>query len=545
MPKGYFSYIRVSTVRQGLTGTSLVEQRDAIERYAARWGLPILKEFEEKETAARKGRPVFSRMLEGLKHGEAAGVIIHKIDRSARNLRDWAELQELVDVGIEIHFANENLDLYSRGGRLSADIQAVVAADYVRNLREEVKKGIYGRIRQGIYPMPAPVGYVNKGKAAPKEPDPVQAPLVRQAFTFYATGRWPLGALVPRMYELGLRNRGGGKVTKNTLNKMLRNPFYVGVIRIHSRGELFGGKHQPIIPKLLFDRVQSVLDGKRVEQRLKHFFLFRRMLRCEGCGKTLIGETQKGYNYYRCQTKGCPQKTIREEAVELPLRDLLREMKFSPREQAYLRQRVKRDYGMITTRREELTRAQTLQVEQLRSRLSKLADAYIDGVLDKETYLTKKNELVLEEKAAGERLERLEKIEHEVLRKVENFLELINSAYRSYKLANREERRELAKTVTSNIVVSGKKVSIKPNYPFRVVLEHRKMTDGRPKRDGGRTLLAILRLLKGYFKDHQWPPWMESSSVHQPFSMLRSQCQRPQLGRFAAGRADGQCPPAL
>jgi DNA invertase Pin-like site-specific DNA recombinase len=520
MTKGYFSYIRVSTVRQGLTGTSLIEQRNAIERYAARWNLRIQKEFEEKETAAKKGRPVFSMMLEGLKQGKAAGVIIHKIDRSARNLRDWAELQELIDAGIEIHFANENLDLYSRGGRLSADIQAVVAADYIRNLREEVRKGIYGRIRQGIYPMPAPIGYVDKGKAIPKEPDPEQAPLVRQAFTLYATGRWTLKALVPRMYEVGLRNRGGGKVTKNTLNKMLRNPFYVGVIKIHSKGELFAGKHSPIIPRFLFDQVQSVLDGKKVDQKRKHFFLFRRMLHCGGCGKTLVGETQKGHNYYRCQTKICPQKTIREEIVELSLSKSLQELKFNSRESRYLRRIIKRDYEQVTTTREELTRSLTLQLEKMRARLSKLADAFIDGVLDKETYLTKKNELILEEKATRERLDRLEESEYQVLRRVEAFLELINDAYLSYKMANLEERRELVKTVSSNFIVSGKQAIIKPHYPFQIVLEHPKMGDGRPQRDEGRTLMAILSRLKEYFRDHKLRP-EETFSVYQPLTIRK------------------------
>src|SRR6266705_452979 len=155
MPKGYFSYIRVSTVRQGQTGTSLTEQREAIQRYAQRWSLEIVREFEEKETAAKSGRPVFLQMLSALKQRKADGVIIHKIDRSARNLRDWAELGDAIDRGIEVHFANENLDLESRGGRLSADIQAVVAADYIRNLREESRKGFYGRIKQGFYPLPA------------------------------------------------------------------------------------------------------------------------------------------------------------------------------------------------------------------------------------------------------------------------------------------------------------------------------------------------------------------------------------------------------
>jgi len=129
---------------------SLPEQKDAITRYAGRANLTLSDWFEERQTAAKKGRPVWSQMLRALRQGKAQGVVIHKIDRSARNLKDWADLGEIIDQGIEVHFANESLDLHSRGGRLSADIQAVVAADYIRNLREEAKKGIYGRLKQGF-----------------------------------------------------------------------------------------------------------------------------------------------------------------------------------------------------------------------------------------------------------------------------------------------------------------------------------------------------------------------------------------------------------
>src|SRR5437764_928761 len=157
--KTVYAYIRVSTVKQGERGSSLQEQRTAIEGYARRQDLAISEWFEEKETAAKRGRTVFNRMLKLLDKGAAAGVIIHKIDRGARNLRDWADLAELIDRGTEVHFAHESLDLQSRGGRLSADIQAVVAADFIRNLRDEVRKGFMGRLRQGLYPLPAPHGY--------------------------------------------------------------------------------------------------------------------------------------------------------------------------------------------------------------------------------------------------------------------------------------------------------------------------------------------------------------------------------------------------
>src|SRR5881398_3318111 len=135
-PREFFGYVRVSTAKQG-EGVSLQEQRAAIERYAEKEGLRIIQWFEETETAGKRGRPIFGQMMKLLKAGKAAGVVIHKIDRSARNLRDWADIGELIDQGIEVRFAHEPLDLTSRGGRLSADILAVVAADFIRNNREE------------------------------------------------------------------------------------------------------------------------------------------------------------------------------------------------------------------------------------------------------------------------------------------------------------------------------------------------------------------------------------------------------------------------
>lgn len=227
----YFSYVRVYTQQQGALGTSLAEQQAAIDYYAQRFNLNIVKQYEERETAAKQGRPVFLDMLKALKCGAAKGIVIHKIDRSARNLKDWADLESLIDSGLEVHFANESLDLNSRGGRLSADIQAVVAADYIRNLREETKKGIYGRLKQGLYPFPARVGYLNNEKGKPKKPDSVQAPLVRQAFELYASGTIGLNALVEKMYALGLRNKNGYKIIRNGLVCILKNPFYIGPIK--------------------------------------------------------------------------------------------------------------------------------------------------------------------------------------------------------------------------------------------------------------------------------------------------------------------------
>ena len=168
--KNCYGYVRVSTVKQG-DGVSLEAQKEAITAFAARSGFQITQWFEEKETAAKRGRPIFDNMILDLLKGKADGLIVHKIDRSARNFADWAKIGDLQDAGIDIHFATETLDFSSRGGRLTADIQAVIAADYIRNLREETIKGITGRLKQGLYPFKAPIGYVDNGGGKPKTMD--------------------------------------------------------------------------------------------------------------------------------------------------------------------------------------------------------------------------------------------------------------------------------------------------------------------------------------------------------------------------------------
>lgn len=166
--KKCFGYARVSTKKQG-EGVSLDAQRDAISAYASSDDIVIVKWFEETVTAAKSGRPQFEKMLAELKAGKASGVVFHKIDRASRNLRDWNEVQELHDAGVEVHFAHESHDLSTRGGRLSANIQAVVAADFIRNNRDEAMKGFSRCLKEGLYPLAPPVGYLSSGKKKPKE----------------------------------------------------------------------------------------------------------------------------------------------------------------------------------------------------------------------------------------------------------------------------------------------------------------------------------------------------------------------------------------
>src|SRR5215213_4605416 len=454
--KKYFSYIRVSTQRQGQFGTSLTEQKAAIERYAQKFNLTIDRNFEERETAAKLGRPVFLEMLKALKKGKAKGVIIHKIDRSARNLKDWADLGSLIDSGVEVRFASESLDLNSRGGRLSADIQAVVASDYIRNLREETKKGIYGRLKQGLYPFPAVIGYSNAGKGNPKKINKIQAPLIKKAFELYSKGNIGLIDLSDLMYEKGLRNKNGKKVTINGLSTVLHNPFYIGIIRIEKTSEMFAGKHKPLISKALFDQVQTVFEGKNISKSEKHFFIFRRQIFCAKCQNLYIAEKQKGEIYYRCHTKCCTKGTVREELINAEVLRFLKPLELNDLEYQFFKQETLKQSENSETEFESNYRRLQFLLEQITNRLSKLADAYVDEVFDKETYIQKKNKLLIEEQELKEQLSNLKANSDEETKKLDAFLELLNSAYLSYKSGTPEKKQELVKTVFSNCEIEDK-----------------------------------------------------------------------------------------
>lgn len=488
MTNQYYGYIRVSTAKQGEHGVSLQEQREAIERYAVRFGLQIVSWFEERETAAKRGRPVFNQMLGRLRQGRALGVIIHKIDRSARNLKDWADLGVLIDQGIEVHFANESLDLHSRGGRLSADIQAVVAADFIRNLREETRKGLYGRLKQGFYPLRAPIGYLDQGKAKAKIPDPIHAPLVREAFRLYASGTRSLDSLVEELYQRGLRNKRGGKVSRNGLVTFLTNPFYIGLMHIKKTNQTFEGNHEPLVSKALFERVRDVMSGKATAKARRHDYLFRRLLFCRACGYALIGERQKGHVYYRCHNRECGA-SLREEAVERAMLEAFTPLRLSSEERRYLERHLSKFQNNWLTERESRIKGLTLELEQLSTRLDRLTDAYLDRAIEREIYEARKTALLLERRGLTEQLNQEKGGNGPSLpERLKEFLELASSAYLGYLSGLPEAKRELVNSVTSNRWVERKNVVVELRQPFRVLAERHKTGCCDPYRAMSRTL---------------------------------------------------------
>lgn len=456
--KPCFGYIRVSTQKQG-EGVSLEAQKDAITVFASRNDLTIAKWFEEKETAAKRGRPVFTNMMKQLRQHQADGVIIHKIDRSARNLRDWAMFSELPDAGISVFVATESLDFNSRGGRLTADIQAVIAADYIRNLREECIKGINGRLKQGLFPWGAPPGYLNQGGGKAKIPCPKTAPLIKLAFELYASRQYSYETLLEELHRRGLRNTRGGKLTLCGLGNILQNPFYIGLIYIKSSGQTYDGVHEPIVPVSIWRRVQAIRHERSGPKSTRHHHLFQGLFRCGLCAKPMVPEQQKGHVYYRCKQRECATKTVREELLDDAIRAELAALELNAKA---LKQSNQADMPTTLVSLKEQRTALELQARDQEQRLDRLEDLVLDGAMDTKGFLRKKNTIQI--RLAELREELLKLPDPETLATQRHKLaELRKSLVLLYEMANPAEKRMIVENVWPNRTVSGRRPAFKPH----------------------------------------------------------------------------------
>lgn len=476
--KTYYAYIRVSTTRQGEEGVSLQEQRRAILEYASKRGITVTEWFEEQISAAKRGRPVFGRMFGLLKSKKASGLIMHKIDRGSRNLRDWADMAELMDRGIEVHFVHESIDLHTRSGRLSADILAVVAADYIRNLREEVIKGINGRLRQGLFPFAAPVGYLNNGRGGKvKTIDPVGGPFVKLAFELYASRMYPLQKLEDELFARGFRTKKNKRVYVSQLATVLRNPFYMGLIRLTNRKDMFPGIHEPIISSSLYNQVQIILDGKRTKLRHQNHHLLRLMIQCEHCKLNVNGELQKGHTYYRCSRRTCPTTCIREERFEEAFLEILKKINISPEEEPVLSEILKDLKYRESEISQGLMRETEADLRRIQESLSILLQKFLDNAVSQETFNDGHASLLMQRKSFEEKLSVLRSAQS-MHKQMESFVSWLRSVCQVFCTGTQEQRRKVLDRVFSSITTSGRIIHLTVIPLMQLIADREKTKNG-------------------------------------------------------------------
>lgn len=333
-------YLRVSTAKQAKKdndpdGYSLPAQEEACRRKAEALGAQVVTVFIDKgESAKTADRREFQRMLAFVKRrGDIDYVILDKVDRFARNRRDDANtLFELRSVGTQLVSVKENIDETPAGQLLHA-IMAGIAEFYSRNLATEVVKGMAQKAKVGGTPGRAPVGYLNVRRTIDGrevrlvELDPDRAPFVQWAFEAYATGEWSIRGLTAELAAKGLRalpkgDKQPGPLQPSHVARILNKRYYIG--KVTFKGVEYDGRHQPLIPEALFNRVQEVLrmhDQTGEKQRVHRHYLKSTVV-CDRCGSRLCITQAKGrYMYFFCigrqqRRTTCDLPYLPAEAVE-------------------------------------------------------------------------------------------------------------------------------------------------------------------------------------------------------------------------------------
>ena len=127
-PSRVIGYIRVSTEKQAEEGVSLDAQRIRLEAYTVAMQLTLVGIEEDAGVSAKTlDRPGLNRVLERLRAGEAEGMLIAKLDRLTRSVRDLADLLPLFTDSFALLSVGDSIDTRSASGRLVLNVLTSVS----------------------------------------------------------------------------------------------------------------------------------------------------------------------------------------------------------------------------------------------------------------------------------------------------------------------------------------------------------------------------------------------------------------------------------
>lgn len=358
----YAAYIRVSDEEQ-LKGYSLDAQERIIRDWVRSQGGTLTKVYAERgESGTTTNRTAFQQLRIDARHHRFDAIIVHKFDRFARNRYDALAIKSLFryDYKLKVFSVSEpSEDSDGVIGALIEGIMECVADWYSRNLASEVRKGRKERVQQGMHNNLPPFGYIkNTQKLLVPEPDEVRGLL--RAYTAYTTGKFSDHDIAELLNNEGYKTKQNRPFSKDTVRLMLQNQTYLGKVRYQeyqrnadrSRNhnaptEWYQGKHEPVIPQDLFDKVQQVRADRAVRRQLKPQFasyLLQGMVYCYRCCNSAPAENPfpafgrmraqgktRTQRYYRCRAKDfnhtCDQKGVACDIIEAQVVNALMALK--------------------------------------------------------------------------------------------------------------------------------------------------------------------------------------------------------------------------
>lgn len=500
-PKAAVSYLRVSTHDQAERGGgadegfSIPAQREANKKKAASLGALVVKEFVDRGASARSAdRPELQKMLEYVADStnRVDYVIVHKVDRLARNRGDDVDITRVLQkAGVKLVSSTESID-ESPSGILLHGIMSSIAEFYSRNLANEVIKGLSQKAKNGGTNYRAPLGYKNVRTVDDKGRedrtvvvDEERAPLMKMAFEYYATGDWTISDLAEHLALRGLVTMATPKIPskpidRGALNKLLINPYYKGLV--YFQGALYPGKHEPLVDKTTWQKVQDVLAAHVNGERTRTFpHYLKSTVYCGNCGSRLIIHNTKNhagviYPYFVCAGRhskrtDCKQKAVLIDEVARQIEKLYERISISKdlRQQLedWINQKIKTSADEFDKERTRLER----EKDKLERKRQKLLEAHYAEAIPLDLLKTEQETIAKALMNIDTEINSHD-THYEVLQdNLKQAFDLIEDCGRAYKLAPDNIKRMFNQAIFDKILVySEGTVSPQFNEPFKVLI---------------------------------------------------------------------------
>ena len=470
----FFLYLRKSTDETTRQIMSLDAQRRELRDFIRRERLTVIAEFEESRTAKEPGRPLFNNMLARIERGEANGILCWDIDRLYRNPADEGRVRWMLQCGI-IAFIRTPTRCYSPAdaGILIA-VEGGRATDFIIHHRRDVMRGVREKLLKGGWPGNAPIGYLQDKNIRNIVPDPKRAKIVQTIFEEFSTGTHSLLWVADRLAGFGIVSKGGKPWSKSLAHGFLTNPLYMGIM-VWS-GETFEGKFKPLVSPELFAKVGAALKvrSKPRKTRKGHNFPFCGLFRCT-CDSMISAQWAKGhgglYRYYRCTRKkrNCSERYVQEGAVADQCAKALHALAIVPEDAALVRDLIDQDAANSGKAVEAAASEVAEKLTAVQTKLNKLTRAYLDELLDEESFQAAKADLVTEKAVLKHEKTRLQKTGATYW--IEPAKEVINALESAGNIQEAKSPVEISKLVQkigTNPLIAQKKVTFdfSPPYDF-------------------------------------------------------------------------------
>lgn len=319
-------YVRVSTTHQ-IDKDSLPLQRSDLTNYT-KYVLGI-EDFEIFEDAGYSGgttdRPAYQDMMNRIKMGEFTHLIVWKIDRISRNLRDFSDMyDELKKYNVTFISRNEQFDTSTAMGEAMLKI-ILVFAELERKLTgERVFSVMISRAQKGLWNgATVPLGYEWDPETKFPRPCDNEAKIVQYIFDQYEE----IKSTTKVAKKLNIENiptKRNGTWTPRTVGSILTNPFYIGTYRYNTKTKktrrwkdksewvVVENNHQAIINTEQFERVSQIIQNnykgdKNYQRTNNKVHILSGIASCHKCGKKMhsgldrarkVGFTPSRYTCY-------------------------------------------------------------------------------------------------------------------------------------------------------------------------------------------------------------------------------------------------------